>query len=53
MCLCYCVLGFAAHYFISGVDCVSDDDCYDDAEDRYDYMGYGSDFEECADEYYA
>ena len=52
MCLCYCVLGFAAHSFISGVDCVSDDDCYDDAEDRYDYLGYGSDFEECADEYY-
>ena len=53
MCLCYCVLGFAAHSFISGVDCASDDDCYDDVKDRYDYMGYETDFEECADEYYA
>ena len=52
MCLCYYVLGFAAHSFISGVDCASDDDCYDDVEDRYVYMGYGTDFEECADEYY-
>ena len=53
MCLRYCVLGFAAHSFISGVDYTSDDDCYVDDEDRYDYMGYGIDFEECADEYYA
>ena len=50
---CYCVLGFAAHSFISGVNCASDDDCYVDDEDRYDFMGYGTDFEECADEYYA
>ena len=53
MCLCYCVLGFAAHSFFSGVDYASDDDCCDDVEDRYDYIGYGTDFEECADEYYA
>ena len=48
MCLCYCILGFAAHSIISGVDCASDDD-----EDCYDYMGYGTDYEESADEYYA
>ena len=53
MCLRYCVLGFAAHSIISGVDCASDDDCCDDDEDRYDYLGYGTEYEECADEYYA
>ena len=50
MCLCCCVLGFAAHSFISGTDCASDDDCLDD-EDRYDYLGYGTDYDEYADEY--
>ena len=50
MCLCCCVLGFTADSFISGTDCASDDDCLDD-EDRYDYLGYGTDYEECADEY--
>ena len=49
MCLCYCVLGFAAHSIISGVDCDSKDDCCFD-EDRNDYMGYGTDLEECANE---
>ena len=53
MCLYYCVLGFAAHSFIPGVASASDDDCYDDVEDRYDYLGYDTDFEKCADEYYA
>ena len=54
MCLHYCVLGFAAHSIISGVDCVSDDDffldddCFMD-DDRYHFMGYGTYFEECAD----
>ena len=50
MYLRYCVLGFAAHSFISGIDCASDDDCLDD-DDRYDYLGYGTDYEECANEY--
>ena len=50
MCLCYYVLGFVAHSFILGTDCASDDDCLDD-EDRYDYLRYGIDYEECADEY--
>ena len=50
MWLCCCVLGFAAHSFISGTDDASDDDFLDD-EDRYDYLGYGTDFEECADDY--
>ena len=50
MWLCYCVLGFAAHSFISDID--SDcDDCYDD-EDRYDAWGYGSDYEESTEDYY-
>ena len=53
VCLRCCVLGFAAHSIISGIDCASDDDCCDDDEDRYDYLGYGTDYEECADEYYA
>ena len=53
MCLRYCVLGFAAHSIILGVDCASDDDCYDDDEDCYDYLRYGTDYEESADEYYA
>ena len=50
MCLRYCVLGFATHSFISGADCGSDDDCLDD-DDCYDYLGYGTDYEESADEY--
>ena len=49
MCLCYCVLGFAAHSNISGDDSDCEDDDYD--YDRYDFMGYGTDFEECADEF--
>ena len=52
MCLRYCVLGFTAHSFILGVDCASDDNCCDGDEDHYDYLGYGTDFEECADEFY-
>ena len=48
MCLCYGVLGFTTHSIILGVDCVSDDDCFMD-DDRYVFMGYGTDFEECAD----
>ena len=50
MYLRYCVLGFAAHSFISGTDYAFDDDCLDD-EDRYDYLGYDTDYEECANEY--
>ena len=50
MCLRYCVLGFAAHSIISGADCGSDDACLDD-DARYDYLGYGTDYEESADEY--
>ena len=48
MCLCYCVLGFVAHSNISGDDSDCEDDSYD--YDRYDFLGYGTDFEECADE---
>ena len=48
MCLCYCVLGFAAHYDISGDDSDCEDDSYD--YDRYDFLGYGTDFKKCADE---
>ena len=41
MCLCYCVLGFAAHSNISG----DDSDCgYPSDMDLYDYLGYGTDF---------
>ena len=40
MCLRYCVLGFAAHSIISGVD-ISDDDCCMDDECN-DFMGYGT-----------
>ena len=47
MCLCCCVLGFAAHSNISGDDSDCKDDGYD--YDRYDFMGYGTDLEECAD----
>ena len=52
MCLRYCVLGFAAHSIISGVDCDSEDDCYFDDDNWYDFAGYDIDFEECADEFY-
>ena len=44
MCLRYCVLGFPAHSNISGDDSDCEDDGYD--YDRYDFMGYGTDFEE-------
>ena len=37
------VLGFAAHFIISGTDSDAGD-CSKD--DRYDSLGYGSDFEE-------
>ena len=50
MCLCYYVLGFAAHSTILGVDCDSEDDCCFDDDNHYDFLGYGIDFEECADE---
>ena len=50
MCLRYCVLGFAARFIISSVD---SDREYPFDVDPYDYMGYGTDFEESADEYYA
>ena len=49
MCLCYYVLGFAAHSIILGVD----SDCeYPSDVDPYDYLGYGIDFEECTYELY-
>ena len=48
MCLRYYVLGFTAHSIISCVDCVSDDDCFMD-DDRYVFLGYGTDLEECVD----
>ena len=44
--VCACViivLGFAAHFIILGTDSDAED-CSED--DRYDRMGYGSDFEE-------
>ena len=47
MCLRYCILGFAAHSIISGVDCVTDDDYFMD-DDNYVFLSYGTDFEECA-----
>ena len=51
MCVCVTVvLGFAAHSIISGTVCSSDDDGLDD-DDRYDYLGYGTDYEESAEEY--
>ena len=49
MCLRYCVLGFAAHSNILGDDSDCEDDSYD--YDRYYFMGYGTDFKECADEF--
>ena len=49
MCLCYYVLGFATHSNISGDDSDCEDGNYD--YDRYDFLGYGTDFEECADEF--
>ena len=49
MCLCYYVLGFAAYSNISGDDLDGEDD--GDDYDRYDFLGYGTDFEECADEF--
>ena len=52
MCLRYCVLGFATHSIISGVDCAFNVDCYDDDDDHYDYMGYGIDYAESTYEYY-
>ena len=48
MCLRYYVLGFAAYSIISGVDSVSDDNCFMD-DDRYVFIGFGTDFEKCAD----
>ena len=51
MCLRYYVLGFAAHFIISGADCLSDNDCFMD-DDRYVFMGYGTDFDEYTDQFY-
>ena len=48
MCVRYYVLGFAAHSIISGDDSNYEDVWYD--YDRYDFLGYGMDIEECADE---
>ena len=42
------MLGFVTHSIISGVDCLSIDDCFID-DDRYVLMGYGTDFKECID----
>ena len=53
--VCACVtvvLGFAAHSIISGYASDDTDDAVPDDEDRYDCLGYGSDFEEFLDEYY-
>ena len=49
--VCACVtvaLGFAAHSIISGIDSDAED-CFKD--DRYDSLGYSSDFEEFLTEY--
>ena len=49
MCLCYCVLGFAAHSIISGID----SDCeYPSDRDPYNYMGYDTDFKDSTDKNY-
>ena len=48
MYLRYCVFGFDAHSNILGDDLDCEDDSYD--YDRYDFLGNGMDFEECADE---
>ena len=45
VCLCYCVLDFAAHSFFSGNDSANEADGFCE-EDRYDSLGYGLDFEE-------
>ena len=50
MCLCYCVLGFAAHSIVSGDDSDFEDVGYD--YDCYDFLGYGMNFEDCADEFF-
>ena len=50
MCLCYCVLGFAAYSNISGDDSNCEDSGCD--YDIYDFMGYGTDLEEYADEFF-
>ena len=50
MCLCYCVLGFIAHSIISGDDSEYE---YPSNQDTYDQMGYSTDLEEYADEFYA
>ena len=50
--MCACVIVYWASQLIliiSGTD--SDADAYDD-DDRYDSLGYGSDFEELLDECY-
>ena len=46
MCLRHCVLGFTAHSIISDDDSNFEDAGYD--YDRYDFLGYDTDFEECA-----
>ena len=50
MYLRYYVLGFAAHFIILDDDFDSEDAGYD--YDHYNFMGYGIDFKECADEFY-
>ena len=52
--VCTCVIVYWALQLIIlflGVDADSDSDDVP-ADDRYDYMGYGSDFEEYEDDYY-
>ena len=48
--MCYCVLGFVAHSIILGDD---SDYEYRSDMDPYDQMGYGTDLEECVDEFYS
>ena len=44
-------IGFIAHSIISGDDSSSEDACFDEY-DHYDFLGYGTDYEEYANEVY-
>ena len=51
-CVLTIVLGFAAHSIISGYSSDDAEGKVPDDEDRYDSVGYGSDFKELLDDYF-
>ena len=52
VCLCYYCIGLLAHSIISGYPSDDADDDVSDDNDRYDCLGYRSDFKEFLDGFF-